>query len=183
MSALSGVEGNPRSAPLFSCGSSVSVGSRVFAPRRASRVSPPRRSELANALTSRVLPYLHCALGSGDPDLAPLQRKRIHRRSEEDSSSARIRSCPSTSSGQSFAKRKLWRRGESDSLRSLIPRKLLILQSTRTIKIHTSKNCGHNLGTVTPLVNVARKYLRERPQLNRLGGQTRLELVCQILNI
>jgi hypothetical protein len=114
MSALSGVEGNPRSAPLFSCGSSVSVGSRVFAPRRASRVSPPRRSELANALTSRVLPYLHCALGSGDPDLAPLQRKRIHRRSEEDSSSARIRSCPSTSSGQSFAKRKLWRRGESN---------------------------------------------------------------------
>ncbi len=114
MPALSAAEGNPRSTPLFSRGSSVSVGSRVFALRKANRVFPSRRSQLANAWMSRLLPYLHCVLGNGEPDLAPFQRKRIDRRSEECSSSTLIRPCPSTSSGQSFARRKVWRRGESN---------------------------------------------------------------------
>ena len=41
-----------------------------------------------------------------------------------------------------------WRRGESDSLRILIQRKLLIIQSTTSTKIHTLKKDGPKMDTV-----------------------------------
>jgi hypothetical protein len=63
-----------------------------------------------------------------------------------------------------------WRRGESNSLQVLKTRKLLILISYSTNRIHTFKNCGRNLGTAGWKLNPAR--LPVPPARRRFHGST-----------